>query len=717
MLERASSVEHIDSLLNPRNVVLLGARETSGSWADSVHANLERYGYAGSTYSVNPRHSRLWGEPCYPSLDDLPEAPDHVVVLLPAQATVDALRAAKTLGRSATVYASFPDTDLLSELADIADSRGLALSGPNCLGNVSVPVSLVTTVDPRLHEIKNGPVAVVGQSGGVVTALHRSLVSRGIGSKYVVSSGNETCLTTADYLRFFAADDEIKVVLAFVESVRDWPSFQAACLELSARGKHLVALKVGHSPDSRQAAASHTGALAGSYAAFEAATGPLGVITASSLDIAVEISEYLARVKPPAAGRLGAVTISGGVRELLIDSASRQDISFPALTESTQAELAELLGDIDISNPLDSNYPGLSDTKTLVRCVEIVAADPGVDVILLQEELVDTEQPAKEAALAILNEAFSEGTVQGSGKPVALMSMRSLGLTPYGRQLRDSLPSLAFLQSTDKAVAAVAAIARTQTWTAASRIVVDPTASPRRASALETFGPSADSIDEVRAKAIFAQYGFATPEERFVSSPEEARAAAASLRAPFVVKLVSEQISHKTEVGGVILNLASADEVMTACKGLLARNQGITGFLIAEQVTTARVELVLGFVRDPEVGPIVMIGTGGLGVELFDDVAFAPVPCSREDAELALRRTKASKLLGPWRGRPECDFAAVVEAIYQMSRFAAELGDEISSAEINPLAAVPGEAGVLMLDALVIPNQMEQSAHRSLFHE
>ncbi|HZE32486.1 MAG TPA: CoA-binding protein, partial [Actinoallomurus sp.] len=287
-------VDGVAALLRPRSVAIVGARDRSGTWPDRIRGNLRRFGYPGPVFAVNPRRATVWGEPCYPDLVSLPEPADHLVVLLPAPAAVEVLRGARRAGaRSATVFSSgFGAEDgLLGQLRDIAAVDGLAISGPNCLGNISVPASLVTTTDSRLAELREGPVAVVGQSGGIVTSFNRVLVDRGVGTRYVVSSGNETCLTTADYLRFFARDDGVRVALAFVESIRDRDAFFAACAEMIAAGKHVVVLKAGQTPESRQAAASHTGALAGSFAAFAAVAEQLGIICITGMDLAVEACE------------------------------------------------------------------------------------------------------------------------------------------------------------------------------------------------------------------------------------------------------------------------------------------------------------------------------------------------------------------------------------------------------------------------------------------
>jgi acetyltransferase len=284
--------------------------------------------------------------------------------------------------------------------------------------------------------------------------------------------------------------------------------------------------------------------------------------------------------------------------------------------------------------------------------------------------------------------------------------MASVNVTEHGRSLRGRLGNLAFLQGTDRALGAVTAIARAAGDPGPSRTPPGGPAGPgvaeRRALAARLLSAGgADRLTEPAAKSLLRAYGLRTPREEPAATPEEAAKTASRLTAPYVVKLVSADVGHKSDVGGVVLGLATPDDVRDACADIADRHGTDAGFLVAEQVPVG-VEVVVGFVRDREVGPVVMVGSGGVGVELFGDVAFAPVPCSRDTALAALNRTRAATSLGAWRGRPACDLDAVVDAVCAMGRLAAELGDLLSAAEINPLVALPGRRGALALDALAV---------------
>lgn len=694
----------VHALLHPTSVAIVGARDRPGGWADRIRTNLLRFRFEGAVHAINPRHATLWGKPAFPDIAAFPEAPDHLVVLVPPEAAVATLSGAAALGvRSATVFSSGgPGSTFGDELAAIARDTALVISGPNCLGNISVLGKLVTTTEARIEEIVAGPVAVVGQSGGIVHSLNRVLTGRGYGVRYVVSSGDETCTTTADYLRYFGRDPELRVVVTFVESVRDWPAFLDACAALRAVGKHMIAIKVGQSAESRVAAASHTGALAGAYAAFEAAAATAGVVTVPSMDVAVEACEYLTRLPPPKGTGIGAITLSGGVRELLLDAAARHDARLPELGATTIDALGALVGgEVEVSNPQDVGYAGVSSVDTMVACAQALARDGAIDVVLVQEELLTHEVPSKMAALATFDTAFAGAS---RSVPVALFSMCSpAAVTPYGRETRERHGSLVFLQSVEKTLAAVTAIGRAEQVAdrradaAAER--PDTAAAAARVRALLRAAP----LTEVVAKAALAEYGFATPREGHAVDADDARRVAETLTAPYVVKVVSTTLTHKLDAGGVVLGVPTPDAVAACCTEMAARVPDVEGFLVVEQVAQ-RIEFVVGFARDPEVGPVVMVGAGGTGVEAYEDVAFVPLPCSRADARDAIARTRAgSRLLGPWRGRPGGDEEALVSAVCAMSWFAEDLADVVSSAEINPLVALPGRTGVLVLDALVLP--------------
>lgn len=714
--EPATRAAGVQALLFPRNIAIVGASERPGNWAQKVWESLHRHGFPGAVYPVNARHAAIWGGArCYRALDALPEAPDHVVILVPGEAAIESvLHAGKAGARSATVFASGfgegggeTSRALAARMAEAIGQSGLAVSGPNCVGNLSAPGRMLTMIDDRVAALERGPVAVFGQSGGIVMALQRTLASRGVATGYCVTSGNEIGLHAADYIRFFAADDDTRVIACFIEALRNPGEFLAACGEARAAGKPVVTLKLGGSQAGRAAALAHTGSLAGTLACFDAVAKD--VIRMDTLDEIVEAVEFLAHTRVPAGPRVGAITFSGGLKGLILEACERSEAVLPALAEPTVARLGGILGvGTSLGNPLDAGFTALSSGDAYFQCIDAMLDDPNIDVLLVQEELPHTSRTNRKVENLI---AVNERAAAGAGKPIAVISMISYMLTDESRRFRRELPHLPVLHEVNKSLRAVGAIGRYGAMprqAPARRARNAPSAQVtgilRRA---QPAGPGLAVLDEADSKALLRAYGLATPPEEIVHSGEEAAAAAARIGGPVVLKLLSHQVLHKSDVGGVILGLgdgAAAREGFSRMSAALGRHLPdvkVERALIARQVIGA-VEVVLGVQHDPEVGPVVMFGAGGTLLEVYRDVAFGPVPLSPGQAEAMIARTKVGRLLEGYRGGARRDQAAVVAALLALGQLADELGDCVESIDVNPFAVLAAGQGGLALDALVV---------------
>jgi acetate---CoA ligase (ADP-forming) len=717
-LTREQRVAGVRALLCPDNIAIVGASDRPGSWSGGVKRALERAGFAGRVYPVNPRNATVWGgEICYPSLRDLPERPDHVVVLVPGKAAAQTITEAGISGaRSATVFSSGfgeggdPEGRALGEtLRRAIASAGIAVSGPNCNGNLAAPHRLLTIPDDRIRAVARGPAAIVGQSGGIIMALYRALASRAIAVSYALTSGNELGLCSADYIRYLVDDPDIKVIGCFIEAIRHADEFKSACEYARDGGKPIVAVKIGGSQESRKAALAHTGSLAGSLACFDAVAETLGVIRVNTLDEMVETIDYFAHATPPRGPRLGALTFSGGLKGLMLESATRNGLTFPALQAETTARLAEVLGvGTSLGNPLDGGFTALSSAESYFRIIDILRSDPGIDALLVQEEL--PAAPGTNAKTENLRQV--DALVRKGGKPIAVVSMISYGFTDHARGFRAELKHLPVLQEVDKALKAVAAAGRYGALRGLSNDapVAQPSAPERAAiaAALARARPTGDGrslLNEADAKALLRAYGIRTPREAVASGLDAALRAAREIGYPLVLKLVAADIQHKSDIGGVVLDIRD-DDALHAGYARIAENlararpgAALEQVLLAQQVAGG-VELVLGVQRDPEIGPVVMFGTGGVLLELRPDVSFGAVPLSRWQAQAMLKRTSAGALLQGYRGAPPADQESVLSAMLALARLAHDLGDRIESIDINPFVAMP--AGALALDALVV---------------
>ena len=705
----------VEALLNPRNVVIVGATDKPGNWAQRCWRNLGRYGYAGRVYPFNPRREEVWDTRCYRCYAELPEPPDHLAVYVPAPFVEAALREGAAAGaRSATVVSSgfgeVPDPVAVERgrrLSHTIAELGIAVSGPNCIGNFNGGAGFVTMTDNRPQRTKPGPIAIVGQSGGLVMALKRTLEERGMDVGYIVSSGNEAGLKTADYIEYFAADPQTRLIVSYLEAVREPERFLAACGAARKAGKPVVVVKLGTSDNGRAAALAHTGALAGSIAAFDAIAGDHGAVRVATLDDVVEMAEYLLHVRLPKGEGLGAMTFSGGLRGVLLDQAEANGLSFPSLAARSRKRLEKLLGvGTVIGNPLDSGFGALTSHETYIRCVETLLDDPGIDMLLLQEELLRAPEGGnKEANMRAVNELAARAR-----KPIAFVTMISHGLNDYARELRDGLRNVAFLQEPDKSLRTVRSVIsyarRLSRKTAAKRR--DRSGAP--AAVRKVLGrPGHDAgptpLSEVDSKALLRAYGLRTPRERLAGSAAEAVRIARAMGFPVVLKAAGAELTHKSDVGGVLLNNTTAGAVRQGYGDILrnvarkARGVAVDGVLVAEQVT-GELELVVGASRDPEMGPMVMFGSGGVALELYRDVAFAAPTFDEAAAEALIARTGAARLIDGYRGAPALDRSAVVKALMAVSRLARDLGDRLESIDVNPF--VLRRRGGVALDALVV---------------
>jgi acetyltransferase len=712
-------VEQVSALLTPRNITIVGASERPNNWAERIHRNLQRYGFDGALFPMNPNRSEIWGGRCYQTFEQLPEDPDHLLIIAPAASIPQTLLAAAARGaRSATVIsAGFAElTDpasvaLTKRLQEVIRETGMAVSGPNCVGNINAEHKLMTNFEDRVGRIVPGPVSMVSQSGGVGMLMKRLLEERCLDVGKMVTSGSELGLTIGDYIEYYAHDPDTKVILCYLEGLRNAERFLEACKIASHLGKPVVVMKSGVSEAGREAAVAHTGSLAGSIQAFDAVAGKAGVIRAKTLDEVVEMTEYFTHAKPARGARIGAMSTSGGKRGIMIDAADTAGLAFPQLSQETLDSLGSVLGvGSDIGNPLDAGFAANISEEAYLTCVTSLLNDPSTDMLLLEGELPRTGgSERREGYLRAVNELAGR-----SEKPIVYIGVGSYGFTDYTRTLRETLPNVAYLQGSDRTIAAVAAgIAY------ASRKLPDldrprPSAGERARQLAALLDASAASVlDEVSAKRILRLYGIPLPREEVVMTADEAAATAGSIGYPVVLKVVSPDLPHKSDVGGVVLDLRSEGDLRHAFEALMQKmaalpnSPRIEGILVAQQFSGGT-EVVVGAHLDPEMGPMILFGSGGVAIELFKDYALAACPTSPEEADELVDRTKAGLLLGEFRGRPARDRATLRQAIVALSDLMLDAGGRIASVEINPFSVT--EHGGACLDALIVKKDSGEKA-------
>ncbi|MBV9559713.1 MAG: acetate--CoA ligase family protein [Bradyrhizobium sp.] len=712
-------VKGIHAMLHPRNIVLVGATDKPGNYAERIWNNLIKYQYEGELYPINAKRETVWGVPCYKDFASLPDRPDHVLVLVPARFAVQVIRDAAAAGaRSATIvtsgFAELQDEDsqrLAVELQQAIRETGLAVTGPNCLGNLSAGDKLFTNIDDRTVTMEAGPVAIAGQSGAIVMAIRQALEDRGVGVGYMVTTGNEAGLETPDLMSYFAADPQIRVIVVYLEGVRNTKAFRDACKAARAAGKPVIALKLGASEGGRAAAMAHTGALAGSIETFDAISTREGVIRVRGLDELIETAECFAHAAMPRGDRLAAVTLSGGKRGLLLDAFYSAGLNFAPLKQDAHDKLARMLGPGSIvGNPLDAGFAAVVDPSVYMQSIKIMIDDPDTDIVIIDAELPKAPHELRERNLRIVNDMAGRG-----GKPVIYISAMSIGFTEFTKALRKSLPNITVMQGMDRAVTAIKSLIDYARLRKEVPDIVSSSKAPARALLEKTLkSANGAALDEVASKKLLKAYGIPISKEGIAQTAADAAAIAKEIGYPVVAKVVSADILHKSDIGGVVLNLGSAAEVKKAFNDISARvkqlkgKPKLEGILIAQQVK-ADLELVVGASLDAEMGPVVLFGTGGVDIELMKDVALAGAPLDEDEARQLIARTKAGVKMKGYRGKPALHEASAVKALVGLSNLIADAGSRIASIDVNPFL-INARTGVAVDALIVLNNEAAKSA-------
>ena len=715
-------VKSIHAMLHPRNIVLVGATDKPGNYAERIWNNLVKYKFAGGLYPVNSKRETIWGVPCYKDFTSLPDKPDHVLVLVPARFAIQVIRDAAAAGaRSATIvtsgFSELQDDEsqkLAAELQQAIRETGLAVTGPNCLGNLSAGENLFTNIDDRVVTMEAGPVAVAGQSGAIVMAIRQALDDRGVGVGYMVTTGNEAGLETPDLMAYFAADPSIRVIVVYLEGVRNTEAFRSACKAARAAGKPVIALKLGTSEGGRAAAMAHTGALAGSIETFDAISTREGVIRVRGLDELIETTECFVHADPPKGNRLAAVTLSGGKRGLLIDAFHSAGLNFADLGTDASGKLAKMLGPGSIvGNPLDAGFAAVVDPSVYMQSIQIMIDDPDTDIVIIDSELPKAPHELREKNLRIVNEKAG-----AASKPVVYISTISVGFTEFTKALRKSLPHIAVMQGLDRAVGAIKALIDYASLRKEVPDAVSSSSASARATLERTLKSAGGAaLDEVASKKLLKAYGIPVSKEAIAQTAADAVKIAKKIGFPVVAKVVSADIMHKSDIGGVVLNLNNSAEVKKAFNNITGRvkklksKPKLEGILIAQQVK-ADLELVVGASLDAEMGPVVLFGTGGVDIELMKDVALAGAPLDADEASALINRTKAGVKLKGYRGKPALHEASAVKAIVGLSNLMADAGTRIASIDINPFL-INARTGVAV-DGLIVLNNA--AANRAAKH-
>jgi acyl-CoA synthetase (NDP forming) len=684
------------ALLQPRSVALVGASDKIETLGRAMVDMARVGGYEGSVYAVNPKYRQIGDTPCFASISDLPEQVDHVVLGIGNERLESALDEVIAHGaRAATIFASCAVSGdngaLRDRLTAKARAAGMSICGGNCMGFYNNEIGLRIAGYPALQPMPVGAIGWLAQSGSVFGALAHN--DQRLKFSIAISSGAEMVTTAADYLAWMATRDSIRVIGMFLESVRDPEGFIAG-LELAAsRDIPVVVLKVGRTAASAEMALSHTGAIAGSDVAYSGMFKRYGVIQVDDED---ELAATLLLFQQPRRlGRGGLVAIhdSGGERELAADVADSVGLTYPQLSEETKQRIGEIIDpELVPSNPLDA-WGGARDFRTVfTESFTAMLDDPNAAIGMMFCDIRDGYYVSTgyvDAAIA---------TYRATVKPVALA-------TNYSMVRHDGLVSRlteAGIPVIDGTRVALKAVKNMLTWRdrPAVRTLIRPSACGARGAAQAWRDKLAAGVplSEHDALSLLASYGISTAKCRLVGNQREVAEAGLDMAYPVVLKTAAPGILHKSDVGGVILDIHDTPSLIRAYTEMYGR---LGAAAIVAEMAPKGIELALGAVVDPQWGPIVLISAGGVLMELLDDKAAALAPLSRDEAVAMVASLKISRLLDGYRGSKSVDRESVIDGIVRLSWLVADFADLISEIDVNPL--IVSADGCIAVDALIIP--------------
>jgi len=677
----------VEHLLHTRSVAIVGA-SPKGRWPTLIFQNLKRSGYPGRVFLVNPNYPELWGERCYPNLGALPQAPEHLLLLIPTQAVLRTLEEGSKLGvKAATVYsAGFGEGDdpegkeRARALKELCSRTGVVCCGPNCMGTISVREGL-WSFPTLLPLLRPGPVGLIFQSGGSLGNWVKGASERGIGFSYAVSSGNEVDLDLVDYLSFMVADPGTRVLLLMIEGIRRPEQFMAVAAHALDNNKPILVVKIGRTERARRQAISHTGALAGSDEVFDAVCHRLGLIRCPTLEDLTETTLAFLPGRIPRGQGAAIVVNSGGMKGLLLDHIEEVGIELAPLSEATRKAVRPLIpAELAVENPLECGVAGFGDEKGFLEIVRLHAEDEGVDLLGIHGELPrggEKRDPSLWKALAASTE-----------KPVVAFARSTYSLADESRTFQDEagIPFLQGIKMTLRALKGLGFYSR------------------RKQEGVAPLPPAAGAPEELegeRFRRLLERHGLTLPRQAIASTPSEAALRAREIGFPVALKQLVPDIVHKTEAGAVVLALATAEQVEAQGESLLGRSPAGNGKLLVQEMVEGT-EVILGARLDPQYGPFLMVGLGGIFVEVLKDIALRLLPVDEKEAMAMLKEMKGYPLLEGMRGQPRRDIAALVRAMTGLSEIFASYRSFLSDLEVNPLIVRQEGKGVAAVDVRTI---------------
>jgi acyl-CoA synthetase (NDP forming) len=685
-----------EHLLRAKSIAIIGASDSSrGGWAQEIYNNLEYCGFPAKLYLVNPKRQEVWGRKVYPNFAAIGEPVDLALTVIPSAGVPDTLAEAAEHGlKCALIYAAqfgeggdAAGRSRADALLKLSAQYGLRISGPNCMGSVALREKLLLYPAKRVRSLAAGPVGVVFQSGGTFQFWLQQAALRGLDFSYAISSGNELDLDLADYINFLVEDEHTRIIACLVEGVRRPEAFMAAAAKALAAGKPIALVKVGRSERGKAATASHTGAIASDDAVFDAVCRKYGILRCPSLDDLMETCLALNQGRLPKGPRIAMVCYSGGAKGLVLDYASDEGAEMAPLTAETRSRLPAMIDPgLPGENPLDVGPAVGVQAGKFAEICKVVCADPTVDLVTVQGLMpMEATDPYNSAPL--------RDVLTSTDKPVLAFGRIAQNTTETSRKYQHET-GVPFIQGLQETVRALQSLVR---YAAVRRRGVAALPEPRG---------NASQLEGAAFEKLLEAHHLTLPKSVLSATPDEAAAAAERIGFPVALKIVSPEASHKTEVGGVALSLRDAGAVRSAADAMSQRLKShraqarIDGFLVQEMVDGA--EVILGVRQDPQFGPFMLVGLGGVAAEAMRDVAIRLLPVDEDAARDMIRSLRGAALLGPFRGQPARDVDALIRAMTGLSRLFVDHSPWLSDLEFNPVMVLGQNQGLRAVDVRAV---------------
>lgn len=697
----------ISKLLRPRAVAVVGASEKSGFGGDTCRNILENQADTSHVYPVNPKKETVFGKKCYPTLADLPEEIDLVILCTSQKTIVDFLKQAKAKGAgAAVVYASgYSEVGTAEgkafekELVDAAKALDMVVMGPNCAGYINFGDDIFSFAFIGDYKGKKGNIGFVSQSGQFCIDMMKSAEMK---YSFAISAGNSAMVQMEDYLNFLIEDSNTKVIALYLEGVKNPHKFEACLQKAMEKKKPVVILKAGRSPKGQATAASHTGSMAGSDKTYDAVFEKFGVIRADDMQDLRSTASLLATLRVlPKKPAFSAMCLSGGETAVSADTGFLHGIEYPDFSEVTLKKLNDMLPDFATPrNPLDMTAALCYDADAFASGITTVMSDPSIEMGLVGLTISDKVTVSNDIMFEGIRRAFE----QIPDKPLAVMSFMEAARNKelVERFQNAGIPVLPTTKYGFRALQHLQDFISHDTIKREARLAIP-----------EAHSANTRALSEYESKKLLADNGVPVDLGYIAKTKAEVKEYAEKIGYPLVMKVESNDILHKSDVGGVMLNIKSLEQAEEAYDKILANavqhapNAKINGILM-QKMLKAGTEMIIGLNSDPQFGPMLLVGMGGVFVEVFKDAALYPVPLNHDEALHMLQSLKSFKLLNGYRGNPPADIEALTDMMVKISDFAYRKKDTLKELDMNPLFVYPKGEGVAIADALAVMYEEEK---------